>query len=51
MEESNNTYREEKELLHKQLELLAEQSRGADCRELAEISCSMCEIYRLLKDS
>ena len=40
--------KKEKELLLKQLELLAEQSSGAVDRELAELSTAMCEVYRAL---
>ena len=39
----------EKELLRKQLELLAEQSIAAEDRDLANMSSAMCEIYRELK--
>lgn len=39
----------EKELLRKQMELLAEQSRGALDRDLASLSSAMCEVYRELK--
>lgn len=39
----------EKELLRKQLELLAEQSRVADDRDLAHLSTAMCETYRELQ--
>lgn len=39
----------EKELLRKQLELLAEQSKGATDRELSELSIAMCEVYKELK--
>lgn len=38
----------EKELLRKQLELLAEQSDGATDRELVGLSGAMCEVYREL---
>ena len=39
----------EKELLRKQLELLAEQSKGATDRELSELSIAMCGVYKELK--
>ena len=39
----------EKELLRKQLELLAEQSNFADGRDLANLSAAMCETYRELQ--
>lgn len=39
----------EKELLRKQLELLAEQSKGATDRELSELSVAMCEVYKELQ--
>ena len=39
----------EKELLRKQMELLAEQSKSADDRELAHLSTAMCETYRELQ--
>lgn len=38
-----------KELLRKQLELLAEQSKSATDNELARLSVAMCEVYRELK--
>lgn len=41
--------KKEKELLRKQLELLAEQSSGATDRELAVLSGAMCETYRELQ--
>ena len=40
---------EEKELLRKQMKLLAEQSRGAVDGELARLSTAMCEVYRELE--
>lgn len=40
--------RKEKELLRKQLELLAEQSKSATDRELAELSVAMRDIYQNL---
>lgn len=39
----------ERELLRKQLELLAEQSNGATDRELAELSAAMSDIYDRLE--
>ena len=41
--------RKEKELLRKQMELLAEQSREAVDGELARLSTAMCEVYRELE--
>lgn len=38
-----------RELLHKQLELLAEQSKSATDTELAELSAAMCRIYEKLE--
>lgn len=38
----------EKELLRKQLALLAEQSKGACDREVCEISAAMCRVYKTL---
>lgn len=38
-----------KELLRKQMELLAEQSRSAEDGELARLSTAMCDIYRELE--
>lgn len=38
----------EKELLRKQMELLAEQSGDALERDLADLSSAMCEVYREL---
>lgn len=40
----------EKELLRKQMELLAKQSESAEERDLAHLSTAMCEIYRELQD-
>lgn len=40
--------KKEKELLRKQLQLLAEQSKGATDRELAELSIAMCKAYKEL---
>lgn len=37
-----------KELLHKQLDLLAEQSKSADTSDLADITNAMCAVYQLL---
>lgn len=39
---------EERELLHKQLQLLAEQSKGCVPTELAELSAQMVAIYSVL---
>lgn len=47
-EKSNNTYIEEKELLHEQMKLLAEQSKGCQPHELAELSEQMVAIYSVL---
>lgn len=41
--------RVEKELLRKQIKLLAEQSKGATDSELARLSTAMCEVYRELE--
>lgn len=41
--------RKEKELLRKQLELLAEQSESAVDDELVRLSTAMCGVYRELK--
>lgn len=43
--------KKEKELLRKQMLLLSEQSKGALENDLAELSDSMCEVYRLLVQS
>lgn len=43
-----NIFAEERELLHKQLELLAEQSIGCMPMELAALSEQMIAIYRVL---
>lgn len=37
-----------KELLYKQLDLLAEQSKSADASDLSGITNSMCKVYQLL---
>lgn len=42
-------YAKEREMLHKQLELLAERSKGCSPLELAELSEQMATIYSLLK--
>lgn len=42
---------EERKLLRQQLELLAEQSQTAYESDLAELSNSMCEVYKLLNQS
>ena len=39
----------QKELLRKQMQLLAEQSELADEKDLAILSSSMCEVYKTLK--
>lgn len=39
----------EKELLRKQMTLLAEQSKSAVDEELVKLSTAMCEVYRELK--
>ena len=39
----------EKEILRKQLELLAEQSESATEDELPRISAAMCDIYKVLE--
>lgn len=39
---------EERELLHKQLELLAERSKGCTPTELAKLSAQMTAIYMVL---
>lgn len=42
----------EKELLRKQMELLAEQSRDATDREIGDLSVAMCKVHsELVKDS
>lgn len=43
-----NVYEEERELLHKQLKLLAEQSVGCLPHDLAELSEQMVAIYSVL---
>ena len=43
--------RKQKEILHKQLELLAEQSKDAIDKETANLSVAMCEIYKTLERS
>ena len=40
--------KKEKELLRKQLQLLAEQSEGATDMELAELSIAMCKVHKEL---
>lgn len=47
-EKTNNTFAQDRELLHKQLELLAEQSKGCLPHELAELSEQMVAIYSAL---
>lgn len=46
---AKSVYEQERELLHKQLELLAERSKGCAPPELAELSAQMVAIYSLLK--
>lgn len=46
---TKNVYEEEKELLHKQFELLAERSKSCLPAELAELSAQMVNIYSVLK--
>ena len=41
--------KKEKELLRKQVELLAEQSKSATDSELARLSTAMCEVYKQLE--
>ncbi len=48
-ESVDNVFAQERELLHKQLELLAEQSKGCQPHELAELSAQMVAIYSVLK--
>lgn len=43
--------KKEKDILHKQLELLAEQSKDAIDEESANLSMAMCEIYKTLERS
>lgn len=43
--------RKQEELLRQQLELLAEQSKGAMEEDLSNLSNSMCEVYKLLTQS
>ena len=38
----------DKETLHKQMELLAERSKSATERELADLTAAMCETHRTL---
>ena len=40
--------KKEKEILHKQLELLVEKSKSATEDELPRISAAMCDIYKAL---
>lgn len=47
-EKKNNVFAQERELLHKQLELLAEQSKGCPPVELAALSEQMVAIYSAL---
>lgn len=50
MKISIEEYEEERKLLHKQLNLLAEQSNGCPPHELAELSEQMANLYRALND-
>ena len=43
--------KKEKELLRQQLALLAEQSKVTYEKDLAELSDSMCEVYKLLNQT
>lgn len=45
-----NIYKEERELLHKQLELLAEQSKSCQSHELAELSGQMVNLFCALNN-
>lgn len=45
----HNAYIEERKLLHKQLQLLAEQSQDSFPEILPEISIAMCRIYKMLR--
>ncbi len=47
-ENEKNIYVEERELLHKQLQLLAEQSKGCMPMELVALSEQMISIYLAL---
>ena len=47
-EKEKNPYEEERELLHKQLELMAERSIGCMPMELAALSEQMSVIYSVL---
>lgn len=47
-EKKTNAFTEEKELLRQQLRLLAKQSKTAYEKDLAELSDSMCKVYKLL---
>lgn len=42
------TDKERKELLDKQLQLLAKKSEGADGITLAELTHAMCELYQVI---
>ena len=48
MEENKTLHDEERELLHNQLKLLAEQSKGCMQMELAALSEQMVSIYSVL---
>lgn len=41
----------DRETLHKQMELLAERSKSATERELADLTAAMCETHRTLSHS
>ena len=47
-DKEKNVYAEERELLHKQLQLLAEQSKSCTPTELAKLSEQMVTIYSVL---
>ncbi len=46
--EENNVYKEEMKMLHEQFKLLAEQSKGCQPHELAELSEQMVAIFSVL---
>ena len=47
-DKEKNVYAEERELLHKQLELLAERSKDCSPTALAELSAQMVSVYTAL---
>ena len=47
-EKEKNLFPEERELLHKQLELLAERSKDCSPTALAELSAQMVSVYTAL---